>query len=285
MRRPEMSETEGRLLAELVRSLVGMTFDRERTFLLAGRLAPQLAETECETFFDYYQRVKYEGGLLAQGLIDAVVNNETYFFRELAHFDAIADLAESREHLRILCAACSSGEEPYSLAMVLDDRRVLDRCDITGIDISSRALDRARRGVYGQHSFRGVEGRYLDTHFSPEGSALRLASRYRDAVRFERANLLESPEAAAGGGFDVVMCRNALIYFDAAHKRVVIDNLIRRMAPGGLLFLGHSESLFGIRDDMRVVRPGGCLAYQAPGVVPACADSPVAGYVAAARRA
>jgi len=228
-------------------------------------LAPKLIDAGCDSYFDYYQRVKYENGELAQGLIDAVVNNETFFFRELAQLEAIADLAESSPGLRILSAACSSGEEPYSVAMLLDERGALDRCEIVAVDVSVKALERAQRGLFGQHSFRGLDGRYLDAHFTAEGSSLRLSSRYVDAVRFERVNLLDPPGQSSMGAFDIVLCRNVLIYFDLARKCTVIDHLMNRLSRDGLLFLGHSESLYGIRGDIPVERPSGALAYRAPG--------------------
>lgn len=185
-----------------------------------------------------------------QELIDAVVVPETWFFRDPQAFAALAamagDLAATRRGsgaLRLLSLPCSTGEEPYTMAMALLDAGVPpDGFHIDAVDISARALMRARFGVYGRNSFRGKDLSFRDRHFTAVAEGLRVADAVRTPVRFSIGNILEPDFLAGAEAYDFVFCRNLLIYFNTETQSRAIAVLKRLLAPEGVLFVGHSEA-------------------------------------------
>jgi chemotaxis protein methyltransferase WspC len=192
-----------------------------------------------------------------QRLIEAVIVPETWFFRDREAFAALAKLA--REHhsrwpekrLRILSVPCSSGEEPYSIAMTLLDAGLpADAFSIDAIDVSERNISLARCAVYGRNAFRGHLLDFRDRHFMPVGDSWQLNAAVRDAVRFSRMNLFDTA-LSANVCFDFVFCRNLLIYFDREDQARAVDVLDRLLAPEGTLFVGPSETGALFRHAMR----------------------------------
>jgi chemotaxis protein methyltransferase WspC len=185
-----------------------------------------------------------------QALVETVVVPETWFFREREAFVAVAALAAkawlgnpARPPMRLLSAPCSTGEEPYSMAMALIDAGLpVERFVIDALDISGQSLGRAREGVYGKNSFRGADLSFRDRHFVPAPGGLRIGDAARASVRFKQANLLADEGVGAAEGYDVVFCRNLLIYFDAETQRRAIEILRRLLRPDGLLFVGPGEA-------------------------------------------
>ncbi len=185
-----------------------------------------------------------------QELIEAVVVAETWFFRDREVFATLRRLAQEEWPrtrpegvLRVLSLPCSTGEEPYSIAIALLDTGLPpSRFRIDGVDISERALAHARQGLYGRSSFRGAEISFRDRHFEPTPHGYRLAEAVRGQVRFQRGNLFSSALFAAGEQYDVIFCRNLLIYFDRATQARAVARLARHLAPQGLLFVGSSET-------------------------------------------
>jgi chemotaxis protein methyltransferase WspC len=180
-------------------------------------------------------------------LLEAAVVHETWFFREPAAFECLRDFALQRaargtRSLRVLSAPCSTGEEPYSIAMTLLDAGLSPSAfSIDGIDVSEPALASARRGVYGKNSFRGGL-RAKETHFEVTGSTFSLRENVRRSVRFGIGNILD-PLLFSGAEFDVVFCKNLLIYLDRNARKTALGTIQRLLAPDGLVFAGHSESL------------------------------------------
>jgi chemotaxis protein methyltransferase CheR len=240
----------------LIEREAGIYLSEAKKALLAARLAPRLRELALPSFAAYLRRIADDPGERV-AMLDRIATNETQFFREPHHFELIervmaprwiedARVGRRSRKLHAWSAGCSTGEEPYSLAMALDGRLGADwEIAILATDLSQRALARARGAVYpteriaavppglrGRGLLRGVGGQAGNVKVSPEVRAL---------VRFERRNLLD--EAPSGASFDLIFCRNVLIYFRAEPRRHVITTLISRLAPGGLLFLGHAESL------------------------------------------
>ncbi len=197
----------------------------------------------------YLERVQSSADEL-QELIEAVIVPETWFFRDREAFAALARMVGEeglRPHpggvLRMLSLPCSTGEEPYSVAMALLDAGFpAERFRIDALDISGRALDHARRGVYGRNSFRGGELAFRDRHFVPAGAGWQLGDAVRRQVQFCQGNILDACLLPGAEPYDVVFCRNLLIYFDRATQDRAITALARRLAPQGCLFVGPSET-------------------------------------------
>lgn len=181
-------------------------------------------------------------------LLEAVVVTETWFFRDQSPFKAFIEIAQSDwlpQHqgvMRVLSVPCSTGEEPYSLAMALLDAGVAgDRFVIEAVDISARALERAQRGLYGKNSFRGNALEFRDRHFTLTDTGYQLSPAVRDCVRFQRGNLLEETMLPGRSQYDFIFCRNLLIYFDRATQRQTLLKLHRLLAAQGVLFVGPAE--------------------------------------------
>ena len=205
-----------------------------------------------------------------QALIDEVSVPETWFFRDLQPFRLLAEHvagewseANAGRVLRILSAPCSSGEEAYSIAMVLRDAG-LDGRDyrIDAIDISARSIARAKLGIYGRNSFRGDEGDARERHFSPAGDGYVLHESIRAAVNFRCGNLLDGQFLSGVAAYDIVFCRNLLIYFDRATQRAALYKLHGLLAANGLLFLGHAEGGSVNSRQFAAVRRKGTFAYR-----------------------
>jgi chemotaxis protein methyltransferase WspC len=190
-----------------------------------------------------------------QELIDTVIVPETWFFRDRGAFDAMLPLArdilsgQPGRKLRLLSLPCSTGEEPYSMSMALLDAGFApDRFAIDAIDVSSRSITLAQRAIYGRNAFRGEELSFRERHFEPVQGGHRPSELVRRPVRFARGNLFDA-SLLPGGGYDVVFCRNLLIYFDRPTQDAALQALHRLLAPGGLLFLGPSETGLPSRRD------------------------------------
>ncbi|MGC3959914.1 MAG: CheR family methyltransferase [Verrucomicrobiota bacterium] len=199
-----------------------------------------------------------------QALIEQLLIGETYFFREPAHLAVLADVAvperlqrrEPGRAVRILSIGCSSGEEAYSCAITLSDHRsdiTAGRITIEGIDVSAAAIHKARRARYSAWALRATPAAVRERCFFPEGEDYQLRPELRALVQFEERNLLD-PEASSWtpGGFDILFCRNVLIYFSERSIRLAVSRLAQALAPGGFLFLGHSETLRGISDEFEL---------------------------------
>jgi chemotaxis protein methyltransferase CheR len=193
-------------------------------------------------------------------VVDRLTTNETYFFREPKHFEHLADLAARHpkgRDFRVWSAASSSGEEAYSIAMVLADRIGARGWEVVGTDLSTAMVDAARRGLYPMERARHTPQAYLKRYClrgqGPYEGQLLIARALRERARFQGANLMQSlPEI---GRFDVIFLRNVLIYFEPPQKAQIVRNVISRLAPGGLLYTGHAESLGNLDLPLRALQP------------------------------
>jgi chemotaxis protein methyltransferase WspC len=210
------------------------------------------------------------------GLIESVVVTETWFFRDKEAFAAFVRVVEEwlsahpTAQLRVLSIPCSSGEEPYSLAMALMDAAVPhDRFHIEGIDISVRALDRAQRGVYGRNSFRGQELAFRDRYFQASKDGYVLSPSVRSRVQFRRENVLSDAFTTGSPMYHVIFCRNLLIYFDAPTQRKVFQRLNNLLAPDGMLFVGPAETPLALANGFVSANLPMAFACRKPGAQPA----------------
>jgi chemotaxis protein methyltransferase CheR len=269
------TEPDWKLLTDLLEERFGLCFTGARQDILAGRLVPRLEQLKLDDVRAYYHFLsahpsrEEEFGELSRRL----TNNETYFFREVAHFEVIAhqvlpefsQTARPRP-FRILSAACSSGEEPYSLAIRLTDAGLelnglpwaIEACDLNPL-----RLEQARRAVYEGSSFRACDDATRARCFDDIGDGrFQLKERYRRRVRFFQANLAAPFSGAGWGHYDIVLCRNLLIYFGPEAFDRLISRVAQLLTPGGYLFLGHSESLYDRSTDFESVHFASTMAYR-----------------------
>lgn len=278
--RRSMDDTEFRLLRDMVYAHTGVWYPADRRLVLENRLSRRLFMTGSETFLEYYRYIEYGDADELQAAVDAVTNNETYFFREVAQLLAAVSLIEAAiaegRSVRVLSAGCASGEEPYTLAMLLHEQSAaLDSraVEIVGVDINTTVLERARAARYGSNSFRGTEGRYLDWYFEMNDGLLELDSRLRQGSIFAHASILDARRLENLGPFDLVLCRNVLIYFDDRAKRAALEGFHSVLKPGGHLFLGHAESLYRFSNEFEMVRIDGVMGYRRPSSVALSRDT------------
>jgi chemotaxis protein methyltransferase CheR len=273
---PPISDDELALLNELMAAELGIVFPDHKREILESRLRPRLEELRLRSFLDYYVLLQYDSGNGRQEisrLASLVTNNESYFFRETYQFDslfgsAIDELkeaaAESRR-IRILSAGCSSGEEAYTLNIFARENQYrMFGHDVTidAFDVDSTRIAMASRAEYSRGSLRGAAEEQIAKYFTAAGENVRVKPLYRSGVSFRVGNLLRDETYGAPGAYDVVFCRNVLIYFAEEMIRCALERFHRALRPGGLLFLGHAESAIGISAAFEPERVGNCIAYR-----------------------
>ena len=240
------------------RDMAGINLADHKHALVMGRLACRLRHHRLRTYGDYFELLgQRDGAGEVQIALDLLTTNETHFFREARHFEllqqrVIAPHAGTRP-LRVWSAACSSGEEPYSIAMTLAAELGEKAWEIVASDISTRVLERARSGHYAMARAKSIPREHLEAYClkgtgSQEGTFL-VQERLRSRIQFMQVNL--NAALPGVGEFDAIFLRNVMIYFDVATKREVISRLVRHLRPGGYLFIGHSESLNGVSDEVK----------------------------------
>jgi chemotaxis protein methyltransferase CheR len=271
-----MTAEEHLLLNEVIERQFGLSFAVGKRELLESRLRPRLHALHLRRFIDYYLLLQYDLASELEQLARLVTNNETYFFRETYQFeglfgDGLERLGRGRDGapLRLLCAGCSSGEEPYTLN-IYARRAALGRpglrWSIDAFDIDVDRLETARQAVYGSGSLRAADGGQRREYFTATGPERHELKRpFRDGVSFGCGNILDPPTFCKGPPYDVVFCRNVLIYFSEPAFHLAIANFAQALRPEGLLFLGHSESLIGRSERFETVRLERCIAYRRVG--------------------
>jgi chemotaxis protein methyltransferase CheR len=255
------------ILSALVEERAGLHYSAGSMEIFADKVAQRAADAGFESLLDYYYYLRYDpaGGEELDRLVDALVVHETYFFREADQLRALVDellipAAERRARARIWCAACSTGEEPLTIAMLLAERGALGRVEIVASDLSRRALERASAGVFGGRSLRALPPagtRWL----TRAGDTVTVDPSLLGAISFRRANLVDPASYAAFGMFDAISCRNVLIYFSDVTAHRVVANLAERLVPGGHLLVGASESLLRFGTLLRCEERGGAFFY------------------------
>jgi chemotaxis protein methyltransferase CheR len=275
---PPLTDDEYQLFSEWLASEVGLRFGPDRREILRARLDPLRTALDLPSFERLLFHLRYHPARAPalERLLSDLTNNESYFFRETVQLDLLRDevlpiaareaRAAGRRHVRLLSAGSAAGEEPYTLAIIA--RAVLAGSGIepqvTGVDLDTAALARAREGLYTPHALRGVDDGLRDRYFRAEGRAWRLDPGIRATARFEQGNLVDAAWRDDTPVQDVVFCRNVMIYFDEGAIRRAVDNLYRVVRPGGWLFLGHAESLRRIPTHFVAERRPGAVFYRRP---------------------
>jgi chemotaxis protein methyltransferase CheR len=267
---------EFRLLRDLVNARSGLHFDDDALTSVERRLGERLVALDLAAYEDYYRFLRFSSGGAAEleEAIEALTTNETYFFRQEYQLRCFRDevlpkLAaanRSRRRLAIWSAGCSTGEEAYTIAMLVHESGLFSGWDVRviGSDISRRSVAAARHAIYRGAAFRAIPELARETYFEETSEGLQVVDFIRKMCHFGQLNLLDGARASIVGRVDVVFCRNVLIYFDSRSRRQVIDNLYDRLVPGGYLMLGHSESLLNVTTAFELVHLREDLVYRKP---------------------
>jgi chemotaxis protein methyltransferase CheR len=273
-----MSDEEFRLIRDLVYSHSGLFFDNDSKYLVEKRLGKRLSFHRLAAYRDYYHLLRYnrEKEQELSDIMDILTTNETYFFREAFQLKAFTDeimpeiIAEKEKRgersLRIWSAGCSSGEEPYTIAMLLLEMGCCKgwRVEIIGTDISHRVLQQARKAVYGKSAFRATEETYVKRFFQEQDGSFKIADAVKELVTISHLNLFDQNRLALLGRMDIIFCRNVIIYFDQIAKKKVVEIFNRMLREGGYLLLGHSESLMNISTAFTLKHLKNDMVYQKP---------------------
>jgi chemotaxis protein methyltransferase CheR len=266
---PALSDGEFELLQRLIYAEAGIYLAPTKKGLMSSRLARRVRELGLPSFRAYYERVSSAESPERTALFNAICTNETRFFREPEHFELLqsriipAWIDEQQKgrrssRVRVWSAACSTGEEPLTLAMVLTDALPDWTVELDATDLSTKALDKARANLYSIERARDIPEAFLKRYMlrgkNQFAGSMKARPELHARIRYQRANLNQPPYPVSGP-FDVIFCRNVFIYFDRATRERALTTLAGMLAPGGFLFLGHAESLAGLRCPLRPVAP------------------------------
>ena len=272
----ELTFDEFVLTAELIYSRTGMRFEEKKNYFLSKRVLQRIQELDIRNFSEYIRLLKYGDNNQNefQKLINLCTTNETYFFRDFPQLTSFGEFclkevctrkAEKGENtLKIWSAGCSTGEEPYTLAIIISE--ILHNTSnwnikIVATDVDQNVLAKARSGVYFNTRMNEVPDEYYDKYFILNGDKLTIAPKIKSMITFEHLNLLEKDKMRNKRGFDFIFCRNVLIYFDDKSRRKVIDDFYLSLESGGYIFLGSSESLSRITTAFTLKKAGSQLLY------------------------
>ena len=272
-----LSDEEFAKFCEFFYRKTGIMFDAKKKYFAERRIIDRMNKTGCATFREYFSNVRFEAsGAEMQRLVNQLTVNETYFFREDYQFKALVegilpDLASRRkgsEPIRLWSVPCSSGEEPYSLAIyILEQWADADRYDIEimASDIDSTILAQAAAGVYGERSLQRLSPDLIRKYFTRQKDReYRISGDLRGSIDFFQGNVVDPMFMRQFRNIDVIFCRNMLIYFDDKSRRETIEAMYDCMSPGGYICLGHSESMSRISSLFRARKYSDSIIYQKP---------------------
>jgi chemotaxis protein methyltransferase CheR len=261
---PMLSEKDFRRLSELIQSSSGIKMPNPKRIMLESRLRKRLKELGMKSFRTYCDYLFSPEGRKQElvSMLDVVTTNKTDFFREPRHFDYLAQAAVPelvrtcgagiRRQLVVWSAGCSTGEEPYTIAMVLNEfmkKQPAFHFMVLATDISTKVLNKAMRGVYEQERIETVPGALKKKYFmksrDPKKHIVRIVPELRAAVRFRRLNFMDG-DFGMREPMDIIFCRNVIIYFDKPTQERLLNRLCKHLIPGGYIFMGHSETLSGL---------------------------------------
>jgi chemotaxis protein methyltransferase CheR len=262
-------------LRDFIYEKSGIFIPDNKKYFIENRLGRRIQELNLKGYEDYLYNLRYNSDRRElQRLFDLITTNETFFFREPQQFEVFrgellnqitAENAKTgRRDIKIWSAASSTGEEAYTVSMVLLEKVELSgfKKDIFASDISELVLTSARAGIYGSYAIRNVPSAYLNKYFKNIDQQYSLSSAVKSMVKFSKVNLVEEKDVRMIRGVDVVFCRNVLIYFDDKAKQKVVSHLYDALRPGGYLFIGTSESLHNLTRAFRPVVINKVIIYQ-----------------------
>ncbi|MCB1190322.1 MAG: protein-glutamate O-methyltransferase CheR [Leptospiraceae bacterium] len=257
-----ISEKEFKLFRDLIYDSAGISMAESKKQLIASRLSSRLRYYQFSKFIEYYNFITSEDqNQEKQIFIDLLTTNETSFFREPVHFEFLKNEIlknfDRKRIFRVWCAACSSGEEPYTMSMVLSDTLGENKWEIIASDISSRILEKSRQGMYPIEKAKQIPPNYLKKYClrgkgSKEGY-FKISTMIRSKINFLYVNLIEPLPNL--GKFDLILLRNVMIYFDQTTRKSLVEKLVPLIHEKGYLFIGHAETLLNITDSLKSIRP------------------------------
>lgn len=271
-----VTQEEFARLSDFLYRRTGMVFTEAKRYYVQRRVTDRMEATGAATFASYFARLRSDLNGEVEQFINAFTVNETYFYREDHQLrcltsDLLAERIRQRRRsdaVRIWSAPCATGEEPYSIAMwLLETWPQVDAYDIEiiGSDIDTRVLQAAATGIFGKRALMRLTPELVAKYFVQlDEDRWQIIEDLRGSVRFTAANLVEAAETRTHGQFDVIFCRNMLIYFDDASRRIAAENLYENLAPGGFICLGHTESMSRISPLFEVRRFADAIVYQRP---------------------
>jgi|HubBroStandDraft_5_1064220.scaffolds.fasta_scaffold27346_2 chemotaxis protein methyltransferase CheR len=264
-------------IRDLVYQVAGIFHPDNKLRLLLDRCGRRMKELKTSTLREYFEHLTVKPTRQSEmvALLNEITIGETCFFRNQPQLDALRQIvipkileAKSRSplrRLRIWSAGCSTGEEPYTLSMLLLEEaqgRLKDwTIEILATDLNERSLEHAKNAIYGTYSTRHLTPHFRQKYFTPATDQLQVQPPVRSSISFSRLNLSDDARMTFMKGLDLIFCCNVLIYFDLASKRRVIQHFYNNLLPHGYFFLSHSESLYGVSDDFRLVHLPGATAY------------------------
>jgi len=261
-------------LRNLIYERTGIFFPDNKKYVLESRLQARLKERKCATYEDYFQLLKYDAWRDQElnAVYNLVTTNETFFYRDLPQLQmftntiipAVVQANSASSRIRVWSAACSSGDEPYTLAMMMLEHPALANwaIDLIATDISETALGAARDAVYGSYAVRNVPPLFINKYFRHDGPQYFLSEKIKELVKFSHMNLYDGTRLKIIRGMDVIFCRNCLIYFDDKAKQKIVGNLTDCLRPKGYLVIGFSESMHGVSNAFKAVHADRSVVYQ-----------------------
>jgi chemotaxis protein methyltransferase CheR len=270
----KISDEEFKLLRDLITRKCGIYYNEKQKYIFQQKLLKRLEKNNLKTFKEYYYLLKYNcTDEELQKLYNVLAVNETYFFRENEHLIALKEqvlpeMFKTRPNrlIKILSAGCSSGEEPFSISMVINEalKGDISNISILGLDISQKALDMAQSGIYRKISltFRSMENEYLSKYFEPFEDNYRLKDSIKNSVRFKQANLFDFSSFATQEKYDIIFCRNVMIYFNKKFKKELVLQFHKMLNPGGYLILSNTENLNEIDSKFELLKLGNIFMYR-----------------------
>jgi chemotaxis protein methyltransferase CheR len=272
----QLGTEEFRLLRDLIYDHAGLHYDDDAMFLFERRLVDRVEALGLDDFYAYYKHLRFDprGPGELEEAIERLTTKETYFFRQEYQLRAFRDqllpeLAQvnaQRRRLAVWSAGCATGEEAYTIAILLLESGLFRGWDlkVVGSDICKGSVTAARRGIYREAAFRTTSHERRAQYFTDVGDGSEVAPELKKICHFGQLNLMDGGRAVMVGQVDVIFCRNVLIYFDMKSRRRVIDGFYDRLVPGGYLLLGHSESLLNVSTAFELVHLREDLVYRKP---------------------
>ena len=271
-----LSDDVFKKLKDMIYEISGIFFSDQKKYLLETRLSKRISVLNLSNFEDYYNYLKYSPLKNAEikELLNSVTTNETSFFRDMPQLEVFVDVLKhiiqssgnnAIKNIRIWSAACSTGEEPYTVGILIKENFSSSgiKFEIVGTDISERVLESAKKGIYNGYTLRNASQAILGKYFEKTGDdEYKIKDEIKNMTVFGNVNLIDAREVKKFGFFDIVLCRNVIIYFDVESKKKTIENIYESLKPGGYLFLGHSESLHSISSLLKLVGLGKTPLYK-----------------------